>query len=72
MEPALFRHFYLHFCPAPARRLAAQYGYDQIGQERLTNDALIAINAGRLGVKVITTINEPLAGWPIFEASSGR
>jgi predicted nucleic acid-binding protein len=35
-------------------RLALKYGYEQIGQGRLTNDALIAISAGRLGVRVIT------------------
>jgi hypothetical protein len=28
-------------------RLAAKYDYKQIGQGRLTNDALIAISAGR-------------------------
>jgi predicted nucleic acid-binding protein len=36
-------------------RLAAKYDYEQIGQGRLTNDALIAMSAGRLGVRVITT-----------------
>ena len=36
-------------------RLAAKYDYDQIGQGRLTNDALIAISAGRSGITVITT-----------------
>jgi predicted nucleic acid-binding protein len=36
-------------------RLAARYDYEQIGQGRLTNDALIAMSAGRLGIKVITT-----------------
>src|SRR5947207_2497290 len=35
-------------------RLAAKYGYEQIGQGRLTNDALIAMSARRLGVRVIT------------------
>jgi predicted nucleic acid-binding protein len=35
-------------------RLAAKYDYEQIGQGRLTNDALIAMNAGRLGICVIT------------------
>jgi predicted nucleic acid-binding protein len=35
-------------------RLAAKYDYEQIGRGRLTNDALIAMSAGRLGVKVIT------------------
>lgn len=35
-------------------RLADQYHYEQIGQGRLTNDALIAMSAGRLGITVIT------------------
>jgi predicted nucleic acid-binding protein len=35
-------------------RLASKYDYEQIGQGRLTNDALIAMSAGRAGVTVIT------------------
>ncbi len=35
-------------------RLAQKYDYEQIGQGRLTNDALIAMSAGRLGICVIT------------------
>ncbi len=35
-------------------RLAAKYDYEQIGQGRLTNDALIAMSAGRAGITVIT------------------
>jgi predicted nucleic acid-binding protein len=35
-------------------RLAAKYGFEQIGRGRLTNDALIALSAGRLGIAVIT------------------
>jgi predicted nucleic acid-binding protein len=35
-------------------RLAAKYGYERIGQGRLTNDALIAMSAGRLGITVVT------------------
>lgn len=38
-------------------RLAARYGYEQIGRGRLTNDALIAVSAGRKGIRVLT-INE--------------
>ncbi len=34
--------------------LAARYGYEQIGRGRLTNDALIALSAGRYGITVIT------------------
>jgi len=36
-------------------RLAARHGYEQIGKGRLTNDALIATSAARLGIEVITT-----------------
>jgi|ERR1019366_5000222 predicted nucleic acid-binding protein len=35
-------------------RLAAKYHYEKIGQGRLTNDALIAMSAVRLGIRVIT------------------
>jgi predicted nucleic acid-binding protein len=35
-------------------RLAMKHGYEQIGRGRLTNDALIAMNAGRLGITVVT------------------
>jgi predicted nucleic acid-binding protein len=35
-------------------RLAAAYGYERIGQARLTNDALIAMSAARQGITVIT------------------
>ncbi|SRR6266542_1810202 len=35
-------------------RLAMAYHYEQIGQGRLTNDALIGMSAGRLGIRVIT------------------
>lgn len=35
--------------------LAAKYGYERIGRARLTNDALIAMSAGREGVTVITS-----------------
>jgi predicted nucleic acid-binding protein len=35
-------------------RLADKYDYEQIGPGRLTNDALIAMSAGRLGIRVIT------------------
>jgi predicted nucleic acid-binding protein len=35
-------------------RLAAKYDYEQIGQGRLTNDALIAVSAGRAGISIIT------------------
>jgi predicted nucleic acid-binding protein len=35
-------------------RLAAKYDYERIGQGRLTNDALIAASAGRMGITVVT------------------
>jgi predicted nucleic acid-binding protein len=35
-------------------RLALKYDYELIGRGRLTNDALIATSAGRLGVRVLT------------------
>ena len=35
-------------------RLATKYGYEQIGRGRITNDALIAMCAGRTGVRIIT------------------
>ena len=35
-------------------RLAFKYDYEQVGQGRLTNDALIAISAARSGITVIT------------------
>lgn len=35
-------------------QLASKYDYEQVGKGRLTNDALIAISAGRLGITIIT------------------
>jgi predicted nucleic acid-binding protein len=35
-------------------RLAEKYHYEQIGRGRLTNDALLAMSAGRQGITVIT------------------
>lgn len=34
--------------------IGRKYGYERIGQSRLTNDALIAASAARTGIKVIT------------------
>ena len=34
--------------------LAAKYDYEEIGKGRLTNYALMAISAGRLGITVIS------------------
>lgn len=35
-------------------QVAAKYDYEHIGRGRLTNDALIAMSAGRMGIEVIT------------------
>jgi predicted nucleic acid-binding protein len=35
-------------------RLATTFGYERIGQARLTNDALMAMSAARRGITVIT------------------
>lgn len=35
-------------------RWAAKYHFEKIGQGRLTNDALIAMSASRLGIRIIT------------------
>ncbi|MGH9791724.1 MAG: type II toxin-antitoxin system VapC family toxin, partial [Candidatus Acidiferrales bacterium] len=35
-------------------QLAGKYGYERIGQGRLTNDALIAMSAARQGMVIIT------------------
>jgi|SRR3974390_307187 len=35
-------------------RLAVKHGFEQIGRGRLTNDALIAVSAGRCGLRVLT------------------
>jgi predicted nucleic acid-binding protein len=36
-------------------QLATRYHFEQIGKGRLTNDALIAMSAGRMGITVITS-----------------
>ena len=35
-------------------KIGAKYGFERIGQGRLTNDALIATSAARCGIEVIT------------------
>ena len=35
-------------------KVGAKYGFERIGQGRLTNDALIAASAARCGIEVIT------------------
>jgi predicted nucleic acid-binding protein len=50
--------------------LADKYDYEQIGKGRLTNDALIAMSAGRLGVTVISAnrrdFNRLAEFWPFL------
>jgi len=42
-------------------RLAAKHDYEQIGQGRLTNDALIAMSAGRMGITIVTANSRDFA-----------
>ena len=37
------------------RQLRLHYRYERIGLARLTHDALIAVSAGRLGIRVLTS-----------------
>jgi len=53
-------------------RLAAKYDYERIGQGRLTNDALIASSAGRLGIMVITANARDFGRLAEFRAFSWR
>jgi predicted nucleic acid-binding protein len=48
--------------------LAAKYHYERIGRGRLTNDALIAMSAGRLGIRVITANERDFARLAEFHA----
>jgi predicted nucleic acid-binding protein len=42
-------------------KAAAKYGYELIGRGRLSNDALIAMSAARLGITVITSNQKDFA-----------
>ena len=53
-------------------RIGQKYGYEQIGRARLTNDALIAASAARMGVQVITANQKGFARLAEFCAVSGR
>ena len=53
-------------------RLAAKYGYEQIGRARLTNDALIAMSAARTGITVLTANPRDFARIAEFRAFSWR
>jgi predicted nucleic acid-binding protein len=53
-------------------RLASKYDYEQIGQSRLTNDALIAMSAGRSGITVITANDRDFVRLAEFRPLSGK
>ena len=46
----------------------AEYGYERIGQARLTNDALIAMSAARQGITVLTANERHFARLARFRA----
>jgi len=48
--------------------LGEKYDYEQIGQGRLTNDALIAMSLGRLGIRVFTANERDYRRLPEFRA----
>src|SRR5271169_2095121 len=50
-------------------RLAAKYQYQPIGHGRSTNDALIAMSAGRLGIRVITANEREFSRLAEFRAA---
>ena len=52
-------------------RLAAKYDYEQIGQGRMTNDALIAMSAGRLAIGCSPPMSVTTVGSPNFAHFSG-
>jgi len=49
-------------------RVAAKYHYENIGLGRLTNDALIATSAARMGIKVITANEQDFSRLAEFHA----
>lgn len=53
-------------------QLAAKYDYEKIGRGRLTNDALIAMSAGRLGITLITTNMSDFSKLAEFHSFSWR
>jgi predicted nucleic acid-binding protein len=52
--------------------LAAKYDYEPIGKGRLTNDALISMSAGRVGITVLTANVRDFARLTEFRAFSWR
>jgi predicted nucleic acid-binding protein len=53
-------------------RLAAKYGFEQVGKARLTNDALVAMSAARRGITVLTANERAFARLAEFRAFSWR
>ena len=53
-------------------KLAARYGYEQIGRSRLTNDALIAVSAGRCAFVLVTANERDFGRIAEFRAFSWR
>ena len=53
-------------------RLAAKYHYEQVGRGRLTNDALISVSAGRVGIAVVTANVRDFARLAEFRSFSWR
>jgi len=52
--------------------IGARYGYEEIGKARLTNDALIAMSAARLGMLVITANARDFARLAVFRSFQWR
>lgn len=52
--------------------LAAKYDYEQVGRGRLTNDALISMSAGRVGITVVTANVRDFARLAEFRSFSWR
>ncbi len=53
-------------------RLAVRYGYEEIGRARLTNDALLATSAARMGVVLLTANQRDFARIAEFRAFSWK
>jgi predicted nucleic acid-binding protein len=53
-------------------QLAAKYDYEKIGRGRLTNDALIAMSAGRSGITLITANTRDFSKLAEFRSFSWR
>jgi predicted nucleic acid-binding protein len=49
-------------------QLASKYDYEIIGRSRLVNDALIAMSAGRMGIRVVTAKARDFARLAEFRA----